>query len=131
MKIGNFGKKLVFVTSDKKILTFNDFTQKVSGSWTEHKRIGKKPKKEFTGANARSISFKIVLDATLGVKPKEMLATLEKMVENGTVEYLVIGGKAIGKNRFVITEISETWDIIYNGGELARATVSITMEEYL
>ena len=87
-------------------------------------------KKEYVGAGLRSIKFSITLDATLGVRPQKMLTDLEYITESGYVDYLVIGDKNIGDNRFCITNISEAWDVVYSGGELAKATVEITMEEY-
>ena len=130
-QIGSLGKKIVFKTSDKKILTFNNFTQKVSSRWSTHSIIGGKPKSEFNGADLRKISFKVTLDALYGVRPRKIMETMESMVEKGTVETLVIGGKRVGKNKWKMTDISEAWDVIYNGGEIARATVSISLEEYL
>lgn len=52
------------------------------------------------------------------------------MVETGTAERLVIGTRPVGKNPVRLTGSSETWDVIYNRGELARATMTITLEEY-
>lgn len=129
-EIGHFGKDLIFSTSDKKILTFGNFTQKVSARWGTHNIIGSKPHKEFNGPDSRRVTFEMTFDAIYGVKPRKMLETLEKMVENGTVDYLVIGGRKIGDNRFYISSMSETWDVVYNRGQLERATVSVTMEEY-
>lgn len=129
-EIGHFGK-VVFATSDKKILTFNNFTQRISGNWSEHKLIGRKPKKEFNGAGLRQVTFQILLDVNYGVKPRKLLETMEKMVETGAADYLVIGCKAVGKNRFVMINMSETWDVIYSGGELAQANVNVTLEEYV
>lgn len=131
MEIGHFGKKIVFSTSDKKVLTPSQFTQKVSGEWSNQKRIGKKARKEWNGPGLRSLTFKIVLDATHGIKPRKTMENIEKAIEKGNAEKMVVGGKAIGKNKFVITNMSESWDVMYNGGELARATLSVTMEEYL
>lgn len=129
-EIGHFGKDLIFVTNDKKILTFDGLTQKVSARWSTHNIIGSVPHKEFNGPGSRKISFKMTFDAIYGVKPRKMLEKLEKMIENGTVEYLVIGGRKIGENRFYISDMSETWDVVYNGGQLERATVNVSMEEY-
>ena len=53
-----------------------------------------------------------------------------EMVEKGKIDYLVIGGRAVGENRFAITSMSEAWDVVYSGGELAKASVSVTLEEY-
>lgn len=130
-KIGNLGKQIVFKTSDKKILTFNDFKQSVSGRWAVHERIGEKPRSEFIGPGLRNISFTIVLSVSNGIKPRKTLEKIEKMIEEGTVEYLIIGGKKVGNNKWKITDMSETWDVIYSKGQLARATASITLEEYI
>jgi hypothetical protein len=52
------------------------------------------------------------------------------MVESGTAEYLVIGTRPVGRNPFRLTGSSETWDKVYSRGELAKATMTITLEEY-
>ncbi|CAI3224149.1 phage tail protein [Clostridium neonatale] len=129
-RIGAFGN-IIFETSDKKILTFDGFTQKISGRWATHERIGLKSKQEFTGPALRTISFNITLNAVHGIKPREMLESLEKIVESGTANTLVIGTRAIGENKWILKEISETWDVIFNKGELFKATLSLLLEEYL
>lgn len=129
-KVGAFGD-IIFETNDKKILTFSNFTQNISGRWATHDRIGLKPKQEFLGASLRTISFNITLNAMHGVKPREMLEKLESFVENGTVSNLVIGTKAVGENKWIIKEISETWDVIMNKGELVKASLSLSLEEYV
>ncbi|WP_167955140.1 phage tail protein [Anaerosporobacter faecicola] len=130
-KVGSFGKVLVFSTNDKKILTFNNFSQKVSARWTNHERIGKKPKSEFLGPDLREVSFEIELNAMLGVKPRKQLEKLEKAIENGTVANLVIGGKKVGKNKWKIVSLSEKWNYVMSKGEVVQAIGQITMEEYV
>ncbi len=127
--VGKYGE-IIFETSDRRILAFRDFTQQVSGRWGNHTVIGKKEKAEFNGPSKRKVSFKMTFNAVYGVRPREMLEKLEDMVEKGNVDYLVIGGRAVGKNRFAVTSMSETWDTVYGGGDLARASVTVTMEEY-
>ena len=128
--VGKYGDVIV-ETSDRRILAFIGFSQSVNGRWGSHAVIGRKEQAEFNGPGKRKVSFKMCLDAVLGVRPREMLECLEDIVENGKVDYLVIGGRAVGKNRFSVTSMSEAWDVVYSGGELARATVSVTMEEYV
>lgn len=129
-QIGCFGN-LVFETSDRRILTMSNIKQEVSGQWTEHKIIGQKPRKEFGGPGVRLFKFTITLDISLGVSPSIQMELIEDMVENGYTDYLVIGNKTIGENRFVITSVSEAWDAVYAGGKIAKATLNITMEEYV
>lgn len=129
-KVGNLGKQIVFETSDARILTFHGMSQKVSGRWSNHDIMKSKPKSEFHGPGLRTISFQIVLDVNFGIRPREILKRMEQMIEKGKVETLVIGGKRIGREKWKMTSMSEAWDYLYSNGELARATCSITLEEY-
>jgi len=129
--IGSWGSTLVFSTSDRRILTFSDFTRKTSSEWAKHGRIGAKDKTEFVKPGLQKVSFKMTLDATLGVRPRSMLDTLANAVERGVINPLVIGGKRVGRHRWKITDTSEAWDVVYYRGELVRATVTVSMEEYL
>lgn len=129
--IGNFGSRIMFQTSDQKILTFSGLTQKVSGKYAKHSVQGQKDRPEFTGPGSRSVSFKILLDISLGIRPREIMDNIETAIENGEAEYLVIGGRPVGNNRFYISSISEAYGEVLSNGEIARATLNITMEEYV
>lgn len=129
-KIGNFGKLIVFEVSDKKILTFSNFKREVSSRWTLHQPINSKPIPEFIGMGQDNISMTITISALHGIKPRKVIERLERAVKKGKVETLVIGGKVVGKGKYYISKISESWDCIYKKGELFQATLNIYFEEY-
>ncbi len=129
--VGNFGGRITFQTSDQRILTFSGLSQKVSGKYAKHSVQGQKDRPEFTGPGNRSVSFKILLDVSLGIRPRDVMNNIESAVENGEAEYLVIGGRPVGNNRFYISSVSEAYDVVLSGGEIARATLNVTMEEYI
>lgn len=129
-KIANWGKTITFEVSSKKTLTFDKFKRTVSSRWKAHNIIGQKPKGEFTGPDTSGITMEVVLSAERGVKPRSTLDKLEKACENGTVNYLYVGGKKVGANKMCLESISESWDEIWNKGELVKATVSLTFSEY-
>lgn len=129
-KIGSFGS-LVFETSDNKILTFQNFKHDVSGRWEQHITSGSEPKSQFLGPDQEGITFKIKLSAMHGVRPREMIEKLEKMVRRGETEFMVIGGKKVGTGKWYIESISEDWSYIMSQGELVEASVSITAKSYL
>ncbi len=128
--IGNFGSRIIFETSDRRILTFSGMTQKVTGKYAKHSVIGQKDCPEFTGPGSRNVTFKMLLDVSMGIRPKEIIENIENAVETGAVEFLVIGGRMIGNNKFCISSVSETLDVVMGGGEIARATLNVSMEEY-
>ena len=129
MAIGTLGP-IVFEVSDKKVLTFKGMTRDVSGRWTEHEVMGVKPKPEFLGPGNQKITLPITLSANLGVKPRKMLELVERMVESGDAEYLIIKCRPVGRHPFRLTSSSETWGDMYRHGELAKASLTITLEEY-
>lgn len=129
MAIGTLGP-IVFEVSDKKTLTFNGMTRDVSGRWVEHEVMGVKPKPEFLGPGNQKITLPITLSAALGVRPRKMLELVERMVESGDAEYLIINCKPVGRHPFRLTSSSETWGAMYGHGELAKASLTITLEEY-
>lgn len=128
--IGTLGSKIVFEVSEDKVLTFTGLSREVAGRWAEHEVNGSKPKPEYLGPANQIASLTISLSAALGVRPRDVLDAVADMVEAGTAEYLVIGMKPVGKNPFRLTGASETWDKVYSRGELAKATVTIKLEEY-
>lgn len=131
MAIGSWGTELVFSVSDETVKTFASLKRTTSSSWATHSRIGKKDQVEFIRPGLQKITFNMELNAMLGVRPRAMLEYLERCVENGTVNTFVIGGMRVGSHRWRITGTSEEWDVLLNKGELVKALVSVTMEEYL
>ncbi len=129
MAIGSLGG-IVFQVSDETVLTIAGMTREVSGRWAEHEVMGVKPKKEFLGAGNQKINLPITLSAALGVRPRKMLERVERMVEGGNAEYLIINGRPVGRNPFCLASSSETWGHMYSHGELAKANLTITLEEY-
>ncbi len=129
--IGNIGKGIIFETSDKRILNFTKMQRTVKGRWASHPRTGKKPEKQFLGPDADSITFTVVLDAMHGVKPRKTVDKIENLVRTGKPQTVVIGKKRVGKHKFVITEMGESWETILNRGETARIVCDLTLEEYL
>lgn len=131
MAVGNWGKDIIFSVSDRKVQTFKDMTRTVGSQWATHSRIGRKDQVEYLRPSLQKITFTMELDAWYGVNPRAMLDKLAAFAERGTVNTLVIGGKRVGHHRWRITDLSEEWETIYNRGELTRAKVSVTMQEYL
>lgn len=129
--IGHIGRKVVFETSDKKILNFGKMQRTVKGRWTSHPRVGKKPQKQFLGPDSDQITFTITLNAEHGVKPRKTIEKIEKLIRTGKPQIVVIGKKKVGSNKYVITEVSENWETILNKGEVVKIICDITLEEYL
>ena len=130
MAIGNLGSLITFETSDARILSPQNIKREVSSRWATHSRIGKKPLRQFLGADIEKVTFTIKLDARHGVRARTTIDRIEQHVRSGTPESLIIGGKKVGSSKMTINSISETWDEVWNRGELVRASLDLTLEEY-
>ena len=73
--IGSFGD-VIFEVYPEKVRTFRDFQIQRSAKYAEHAIHGHKGLLEFTGLSAATASFRIRLDASLGINPKEELIVL-------------------------------------------------------
>lgn len=131
MAIGNFGKNIKFSVSSKQVLTFQNFKLSASGRWAEIERIGAIPYQQYLGPANRSITMEVTLSAAHGVKPRAMQSKFWEACYKGKPEYLVIGNKKVTSHKFVITDISEAWDVIYNKGEVARMKLNVTFKGYV
>lgn len=130
MAIGSFGTK-IFSTSDRRILTFRDFTYTTTPRYTEHEIIGEKPKMEYIGPGLDDITFTITLHVNLGIDVKKELESWRKMAANGESQRLIIGKKRLGKGKWSITGCSESWGVVTNKGGIISATGDITLREYV
>ncbi len=129
-KIGNLGSLIVFEVSTNKVLTFDKMTQSIKGRWSFQNPIGGKPYSEFLGPGQRTVSVSVMLSAAHGVRPRKTMERLERAVESGTPYLLVIGGKRVGSGRWVITDMSEAWDTVLDGGVLVAASLTLNLTEY-
>lgn len=128
--IGSYGN-IIFEVSSEKILNLTDLSTTYGGNWASQDLISGKPRKQFIGATTATATFNMLLKADLGVKPSEMLENLRKKAEEGSADYLIIGGKLVCENKMVITSLSGKFNTIYSGGEIASISVSISLEEYV
>lgn len=128
--IGNFGSDIIFSVSDQSVFTFSGFQFSRDQRYGEISQIGRPPRLQHLGPNAAEVTFDILLDATLGVKPWKTQRAILKKADSGEEEYLVIGGKKVGGTKFVITKVSEAWGVIMNDGGIMRMNLSITLKEY-
>nr|DAW08798.1 MAG TPA: hypothetical protein [Bacteriophage sp.] len=126
-KIGNWGSAIKFKVNSDSVLTFKDLKRKRSYRRTEHSIIGGKPKVEGLGRDLDSITLKIELNASLGVRPRKVEEKLWRKI--GQIHPLVVGGRNIC-SRAQLTSLSDSYDIVLKRGEVYAITIDATFEEY-
>ncbi|MGM9562129.1 MAG: phage tail protein [Phascolarctobacterium sp.] len=119
-----------FMVSRQYVYTFDDYQRGSSGRYASHDVLGKKPLLEFLGPDAESISFKIKLRSDHGLSPRVELDKLRKYRDTGKVLTLVLGGRVVGRHRWVIESISESVNFWSKTGQILSCDVSLTLKEY-
>ncbi len=129
MIIGCLGD-IVFSTSPNKINTIKNMKWKSTVKFAEQDRHLNDPLLEFTGNDADEFSFSMNLSVHLGVNPIEQIAKLLSAKREGRVMPLVIGPKAYGTNKWVITSLQTELTQVDNRGNVISAEVSVTLKAY-
>lgn len=121
---------ITFRVNSNQVFSFRKMKRSYSARWATHNIAGKRPKMEFQGPNMDEISIEVILDAELGVKPRAAMKQFRSAAKKGKVDYFYVGGKKVVARKVYISAGTENWNEIWNGGELVRATATLTFNEY-
>ena len=127
--IGCWGD-ITFAVSRNEVKTFTGLKWDSGAKYSTHDRHLKEPLLEYTGREVESMSFSMFFSAFLGVNPITEVAKLLQAMRRGEVHPLIIGPKAYGTNKWVITKVSTSLDRYDNRGNLLVSKVSVTMKSY-
>ena len=125
--IGSFAG-VSFRVSYGHVLNFHSLSKDASGRYATHEVIGLKPKKEFLGPGFDSAQFTMELHASQGVNPTEVIRVMEEYSQSGRYSYFILGGRNLGK--YVVTSISQAYEIIMQSGKVMYAKLDVGLEEY-
>lgn len=119
-----------FITSRPYIYTFDDYTRGSAGRWTKHEIVGQKPLLEFLGPDIEEIGFKMKLRADQGISPRVELEKLRQYRDQGKVVTLVLGGRVVGRTKWVIESISEAVNFWSKSGQIYSVDIDVKLKEY-
>lgn len=120
-----------FTVSNRRILTPSNLKGQSGSEWATHNRTGAKARSQWVAPKLRKYSFDLLLRAQDGVNPRSTLQHFQNMSERNRADWFIIGGTPISENPFKITDISDEWAVVLNGGTMVECKVSLTIEEYL
>ncbi|MFC3802799.1 phage tail protein [Cohnella sp. GCM10012308] len=129
-KVGSLGP-VVFVVSEGATRTLDEFTRNSSARWAQHDIVGQKPKKQWLGPGVDSVSFSVLFSVSLGLNPRKELDRLTELERDGKAVPLIIGRKGVGVGLWVITSMTQSWDVLDGEGNVYSATANLTLEEYV
>lgn len=130
MAIGSFMGK-TFTVSDRRILTPNNLKGQSGSEWAVHDRIGAKARSQWIAPKLERYSFDLLLRAQDGVNPRSTLQYFKDCSEQPVADYFIVGNSPISQHPFRITDVSDEWAAVLQGGMMVECKVTLTIEEYL
>ncbi len=122
---------VVFEVSSRKVETLRDFKRQARARYATHDIVGGKSVIEFLGTEPDEITFAMQLSADLGVDVQEELVKLLEMLRNGDANYLILGGWAHGKNKWVVSGLEFKIEHTDGWGLPVLVTADVTLKEAL
>ncbi len=126
--IGFFGP-ITFRTSDRRILTFRNYSRESFANFAEHRLILRKPQLEFMGTELDIVTFNIDLNASNGVNPMKEYENLHEILKKGEAHTLVIGNKPQGEGKWVIESMSKALNVVLDRGQVYSLTLELSLKE--
>jgi phage protein U len=129
--LGTLGDISFRVSAWDDIHTFDDLTRSAKSRTASHEIIGQKPLTEYLGPDLQTLSLKIKLHAQRGVHPRDEVEKLIEYCESGQVLTFTVGGKKMGKNKWLIESVGEAVKYYDNKGNILASEVDLTLKEYV
>lgn len=129
MAIGVLGP-IIFNASTDKVQTFEEYNLEKSSRIAIHENLQNKPIVEFIGPGLDKITLKITWSIEGKINPSTEISKLEEKQEKGEVIIFFLGGKPVGKGKYLIENISKSSKRIDNKGNLLSISFNVNLIEY-
>lgn len=129
MAIGTLGP-ITFNASTDKVQTFEEYTLDKSSRIAIHENLQNKPIVEFIGPGLDKINLKLTWSIEGKINPLAEISKLEEKQEKGEVIIFFLGGKPVGKGKYIIENISRANKRVDNKGILLSISFNISLIEY-
>lgn len=127
--IGSWGS-VVFEMSSKRIFSFSGMQRTVGYRHPTTPIVGGKPASQFTGEELEEVTLEIHFAVELGHDPIKEIDRIESLARKGQTNPLVLGGRPVGRNDFVITKIPQEWKRFDHDGKLIELAGTVTFQEF-
>lgn len=127
--IGSFGK-IIFTVSSLKVLSPNDYKIDRGAKRKKHSIINNPDITQFQGRELINVSFGIKLIYSL-VNIEQARERLAKYINGGHHFPLILSGKKIGENTFMLTKYSEKVTKTDRVGTPLVVELDVSFEEYI
>jgi len=120
---------IVFEMNSLRIFSFSNMQRTVGYRHPTVGILNGKPQSQFTGEELEEVTLDLHFAAELGNNPRAEIDRLEAMGRMGMASPLILGGRPVGRNEFVITRLPQEWQRFTHLGRLVELSGSVTFQE--
>lgn len=130
MAIAIYNNK-VFEVDAEHMYTFSDFQYNSTYQTEKQDADGSKPSTYNKGPDLDNMSFKIKLDASMGIHPRNEWGDWKRMCQSGAAYPFILGGIPLGDTLYQVVSVSPSNFVFGPGGEVLSLELSIQLDEYV
>ena len=130
-RLGTLGDISFRVSGYNDIFTYDNYSRNAEVRMASHEIIGEKAVTEYLGPGLQGISFTIKLNAQWGVNPLTEIERLIDYCESGTVLTFTMGGKRVGRYKWLIESVESSAKYYDNMGNILSADAAVKLKEYV
>lgn len=112
-------------------IPIGEFSQTMSLSVDTKEQTSGKPLSNIKGAELDQIEISLQINRYSGIVPEEFIEILRSVVEEGTPSPFIMAGKPVGKNNWLLTNVSISDVVLGKKGKILSAVASLTLQEYV
>ena len=128
MTVASLGD-VAFYVSDGTVQTIKSVTWKTSANYAVHNLHARQAALEFVGMNPQELELQCEASIFLGCDPMVLITNLHAMLNSQSVVPFILGTDIIG-SRWVITDISDAIDRMFQDGTMLSAKITIKIKQY-
>ena len=128
--IMSFGR-LYFETGYDRMFAPGDLKRSLGLSKEDQDQDSGKPATLIKGMQLEKFSCKVKLLSLFDPRPEMVIKQLEKMIATKRPEKLVLGGKVVGKYRWLLTALDIDYTQVNGSGQIVEVSISLSFEEFV
>lgn len=90
-----------------------------------------KPATLIKGSKLEDFSFKVKLLRVFDPRPEGVISQLESIINKKKPEKLVLGGRVVGKHKWLLVKMEIDYQLLSGDGRIVEAEVSLSFEEFV
>lgn len=90
-----------------------------------------KPATLIKGSKLEDFSFKVKLLRVFDPRPESVVSQLETVINKKKPEKLVLGGRVVGKYKWLLVKMEIDYQLLDGAGHIVEAEVSLSFEEFV